>query len=134
MLALPASILFTLGLPQASDVYRRPTDDGHLWALLQHDDRGWTMVLTHTASESTPEMLVPGRLPTLVECYAARRQLLPARSLIVVLLGRATEVLLTRLHTTRPGVMPPGSGLPTTVRCVEAYVEDVTDDVVLGTP
>ncbi len=122
--------LYTLGLPQASAVYRRPTDDGHLWALMQHDDRGWTLVLTHTA-RAADDALVPGRLPTLVDCLAARRQLLPPRPLMVVLLTRATERLLTQMETTRPELMPKDSGLPTTVRCVEAHIE-FTDDVVLG--
>ena len=76
-------------------------------------------------------MLVPGRLPTLVEVIAARRQLVPARPLMVVLLTRAAERLLTVMAMTRPGLMPPDSGLPTTVRCLEAHTE-FTDDVVLG--
>jgi hypothetical protein len=126
-----ADRLFTLGLPQATDVYRRHTDDGDLWALLLHDDRGWTLVLTHTTGESDTD-LVPGRLPTLVECIAARRQLLPEQPLMVVLLTRTTQVLLHRMHYARPGVMPQESGLPTTVCCVQAYIEDLTDDCVLG--
>jgi hypothetical protein len=126
--------LQTLGLPQATEVYRRPTGDGHLWALLQQDDRGWTLVLTHTALDPIPSFLVPGRLPTLAEIIAARRQLLPERALMVVLLSRATQVLQTRLHASRPDVFPYHSGLPTTVRCVEAHIEELTDDVVLGAP
>lgn len=122
--------LTTLGLPQATEVYRRPVVDGTLWALLQQDDRGWTLVLTHTTLPDDV-VLVPGRLPTLVECYAVRRQFLPARALIVVLLSRATQVLQRQLHVSRPDVMPYHSGLPTTVRMVEAHIE-FTDDVVLG--
>jgi hypothetical protein len=124
--------LHTLGLPQATEVYRRPTGDGHLWGLVQQDDRGWTLVLTHTALDPVSSLLIPGRLPTLVECYAARRQLLPEQPLMVILLTRTTQVLLHRLHYARPGVMPQGSGLPTTVRCVQAYIEDLTDDCLLG--
>jgi hypothetical protein len=131
MLGESTARLHRLGLPQATDVYRRPTDDGHLWALILHDDRGWTLVLTHTTRESDTE-LVPGRLPTLIECIAARRQLLPEAPLMVVLLVRATERFFTRMHVARPGVMPHGSGLPTTVRCVQAYIEDLTDDCVFG--
>jgi hypothetical protein len=121
--------LFTLGLPHATAVYRYATVDGLLWGLTQEDDRGWTLVVTHTTAAT--DVLVPGRLPTLVECYTARRQLIPARPLIVVLLTWGTDRLLSRMQTTRPGVMPPDSGLPTTVRCVEAHLE-FTDDVVLG--
>jgi hypothetical protein len=127
--ALPAQ-LHTLGLPHASAVYRYPTADGHLWGLTLEDDRGWTLVLTHTAADLGDE-LVPGRLPTLAECIAARRQLVPTRPLMVVLLTGASERLLTQMQTTRPELMPPDSGLPTTVRCVEAHLE-FTDDVVLG--
>jgi hypothetical protein len=122
--------LHTLGLPHASAIYRRPTDDGHLWALIQQDDRGWTLVLTHTARDPG-DVLVPGRLPTLMDCLAARRQLIPPRPLMVVLLTPAMEHFLTQLQTTRPELMPKDSGLPTTVRCVEAHIE-FTDDVVLG--
>jgi hypothetical protein len=123
--------LTTLGLPQATEVYRYETGDGHLWALLQHDDRGWTLVLTHTALDPIPSYLIPGRLPTLVECICARRQLLPERLLMVVLLSRAASRLQTQMHASRPDVMPYHSGLPTTVRCVEVHLE-FTDDVVIG--
>ena len=123
----PPARLFTLGLPQATQVYRYTTADGFLWGLTQEDDRGCTLVVTHTADDT----LVPGRLPTLVELYAARRQLVPARPLMVALLTRATDRFLTQLQTTRPGLMPPDSGLPTTVRIVEAHLE-YTDDVVIG--
>lgn len=123
------SRLFRLGLPEATEVYRYTTTDGYLWGLTQEDDRGWTLVVTHTTQD--PDVLVPGRLPTLVELLAARRQLIPARPLMVALLTRATERFLTQLETTRPGLMPKDSGLPTTVRIVEAHLE-YTDDLVIG--
>jgi hypothetical protein len=125
--------LHRLGLPHATEVYRRPTGDGQLWALLAQDDRGWTLVVTHTALDPVPSLLIPGRLPTLIEIIAARRQLIPPRVLLVVLLTRAADRLLTQMQSSRPGLMPRDSGLPTTVRCVEAHIE-FTDDVVLGAP
>lgn len=123
--------LHTLGLPQATAVYRYQTQDGSLWGLTLQDDRGWTLVVTHTTPDPSDGLLVPGRLPTLVEMIAARRQLVPSHPLMVILLTRATERLLTQFASTRPGLMPKDSGLPTTVRCVEAHLE-FTDDVVLG--
>jgi hypothetical protein len=123
--------LYALGLPHATAVYCKVVHDGHLWGLTQEDDRGWTLVVTHTGPLPPADELVPGRLPTLVELYAARRQLVPARPLMVALLTRMTERFLSQLQTTRPGLMPPDSGLPTTVRCVEAALE-FTDDLVLG--
>src|SRR5262245_41670895 len=130
VLGLSTPMLYELGLPHAHEVYRKACTDGALWGLIQRDDRGWTLVLTHTTTTATTEPPIPGRLPTLVECLAARRQLLPPRPLMVVLLDRATQVLLTRMHASRPGIMPQGSGLPTTVRCVEMHIEPVTDDCV----
>jgi hypothetical protein len=37
----------TLGLPTATQAWRKLVDDGALWALTAQNEHGWTLVVTH---------------------------------------------------------------------------------------
>jgi len=121
------------GLPTGTHGYRKLVSDGCLVAIVGRDDNGHAMALTHVAHFATDEP-VPGRLPTFADVYAARNVLVPRDVLMVAILepmSYALRLRWERAHTLDP--MPPPPGLPTTVKCVQMYVEAVTDDVVFGT-
>jgi len=121
------------GHPTGTKGYRKLVSDGSLIAIVGHDDNGYAMALTHVAHFAADE-IVPGRIPTLVEVYTARNVLVPRDVLMVAVLepmAYALRLRWERAQTLDP--MPTAPGLPTTVKCVQMYVEAVTDDVVFGT-
>jgi hypothetical protein len=124
---VPDGLLIALGLPQASTVYRKLVSDGVLWAALAHDAHGWILSVSHTVDGSVA-VIVPGRFPTLVEIYAARKALLTDESMMTVLL----EIPRPRVQARWPD--PPVGALPTTIFSLEVHLEDVTDDLVTTVP
>src|SRR5215467_11942539 len=121
------------GLPTGTHGYRKLVSDGSLIAIVGRDDNGHAMALTHVAYFAADE-IVPGRLPTFAEIYAARNVLVPRDALMVAVLepmSFALRLRWERAQTLDPLPSPPG--LPTTVKVVQMYVEAVTDDVVFGT-
>jgi len=121
------------GHPTGTRAYRKLVSDGALVAIVGRDDNGHALALTHVAYLA-PDELVPGRLPTFVEVYAARNVLVPRDVLMVAVLepmSYALRLRWERAQTLDPLPAPPG--FPTTVKCVQMFVEAVTDDVVFGT-
>ena len=132
-IALTPDAAHLYGLPAATRGYRRLVHDGALVALVAHTDNGSALAVTHLAHYD-PLTAVPGRMPTLVEVYAARRVLIPDEPLMVLILEPMSYALKLRWQRTHQDFTPPPApGLPTTVKCVQMYVEAITEDVVFGT-
>jgi hypothetical protein len=124
------------GLPAADQGYRRLVHDGALVALTAHSDNGYALAITHLTRDFAEGVVVPGRLPTLLDVYAARRVLIPEGPLMVCCLEPMSYALRLRWART-PGAQdespPPAPGLPTTVKVVQMYCEGITEDAVFGT-
>src|SRR5215475_9018206 len=121
------------GHPTGTKAYRKLISDGVLVAIVGHDDNGHAMALTHVAHFAADEV-VPGRLPTFAEVYAARNVLVPREALMVAVLEPMSFALKLRWERVQSrDMLPTTPGLPTTVKCVQMYVEAVTEDVVFGT-
>jgi len=132
-LELTPQLAHLYGHPTGTKGYRKLVSDGVLVAIVGRDDNGYAMALTHVIHIAADET-VPGRLPTFIEVYAARNVLVPHDALMVAVLepmSYALRLRWERVQTLDPLPSPPG--LPTTVKCVQMYVEAVSDDVVFGT-
>lgn len=132
-LTLTPTLARLYGYPAATRGYRKLVADGVLVAILGHDDHGHAFALSHVPAFD-PDQIVPGRLPTFVEVYAARGMLVPHDVLMVAVLepmSYALRLRWERAQTRDP--LPSAPGLPTTIKCVQMFVEAVTDDVVFGT-
>jgi hypothetical protein len=125
----------TLGLPTATQAWRKLVDDGALWALTAQNEHGWTLVVTHVQVAAI-DQIIPGRPPTLDELREARRIFVQDdRTIMAALLDSMTPAMLARI--TRSGDLttgPSAPGVASTVRCVQVHVEGLTDDVVFGLP
>jgi len=124
--------LAAFGLPLATEAYYLIVPDGALFACTVKNEHGWTLTVTHTETTDLA-MIAPGRLPTLDELRAARETCVPAGIIMAALLDRMTAAHLGRMTRTGDATTgPTAAGLSTTVRCVQVFVEGLTDDVVYG--
>lgn len=122
------------GMPDATKAYRKLVSDGSLVAVVGRSDNGYAFALTHVAYFDATRV-IPGRYPTWVDVYAARRVLIPNETILMVaVLEPMTYALRLRWERAQSlDRMPPAPGLPTTVKCVQMYCEGVTEDCVFGT-
>jgi len=132
-LALTPHLARLYGHPTGTHAYRKLVSDGSLVAVVGHDDNGYALALTHVAHFAADE-LIPGRLPTVVELLTARNVLIPRDALMVAILEPMSFALKLRWERVNSrDMLPAPPGLPTTVKCVQMYVEAVTEDAVFGT-
>jgi hypothetical protein len=125
--------LMLLGLPTATVARRKLVSDGVLIALTEHNEHGWTLVVSHIYAGI--ESMVPGRMPTILELREARQAFIPGEFvLMAALLEQPPARTLARMNRTDtvPLETPVAPGLTTSVRCVQVHVEAITDDVVFG--
>jgi len=122
-----------LGLPIATAGYRLIVTDGVLYVLTAKNEHGWTVAVTHTQGGALGD-LVPGRLPTIDELRAACESFVDdPYAIMAALTEPLSQNLQERINRTGDAVTgPTAPGLSTTVRCVQVFVEGITDDVVYG--
>src|SRR5262245_41298116 len=117
------------GYPAGTTGYRKPVSDGVLVAIVGHDDNGHAFALSHVPYFDADDVF-PRRLPTFVELYAARRVLVPPDALMVAVLEPMSYALrLRRERAQTRDPLPSAPGLPPTLKCVQLFVEAVTDEV-----
>jgi hypothetical protein len=132
-LPLTPALARLYGYPGGTAGYRKLVADGSLVAIVGRDTNGYAFALSHVPYFD-PTTVVPGRHPTFVEVYAARRVLVPADVLMVAVLEPMSYALRLRWERVQAATMLPSTpGLPTTVKCVQMYCEGLTEDAVFGT-
>jgi hypothetical protein len=130
----PASVRDLFGLPIATAGYRLIVGDGVLWVLTAKNEHGWTVAMTHTQTGNILDV-IPGRMPTLDELRAACATFVEdGYAIMAALVEPMTQAMRERINRTgNVATGPNAPGLSTTVRCVQVFIEGITDDVVFGT-